>query len=510
MMFPSVTDDGGAVLVGQDVRPLRARFRRLLTGYSSRDRRMGMVEGEWARAPGRPRRPSELLRGSGTTTPAHPLGRLALGGNRAIVDLIGRLSVQRAPGDPPPTPVFGGTGANGTVSLYHYGDLTTRAEFSSPPGYPRLTDYDLGTSQADAATYTGSPVGPKLNYKYELRIDRDYFEKNFVNTGTRKGYSEYVTAKPQKIPTSFFRRVARLTVKPPGGGGGPTGPGGGTPPITGGSQTPLKTKAAAGAALAALGMNIAFNWIIGWQNEKRIAAALAAREAELKAVQLGDATSGILLTFRFAGGVDSGEGPTADARFEGLSYVTGRSADEARQTWNNQARQDAGSRYDFVWVPPLSPVAAPPPGWSPVARGEFADLKKVQFQRLEFAQIGGFDTDGTLGPHDFSTLRVASGWEFVILGVPKEIPYYGPGGGYNTRSVTVENRSVAGGQVPAMIVDDTACVAVVSANSDTLEFFNDKGIAARTRIDDKVNALRAVVNIDEVRWLRLDQIRLKK
>jgi hypothetical protein len=469
---------------------------------------------ERERAPARPRRPAEVPSRSGTTF-AHPLGRLALAGNQAITGLIGRrLSVQRAPGDPPATvtPVFGGTGANGTVSLYHYGDLTTVAEFSSPPGYPRLTDCDIATSQADAATYTGAPVSPKLKYKYELRIDRDYFEKNFVNSGTRKGFSEYVIAKSQKVPIGFFRRVATLTVKPPGGGGGPTGPAGGTPPVpsTGGPQTPLKTRAAAGAALAALGANIAFNWIIGWQNEKRIAAALAAREGELKAVQLGDVTSGILLTFRFAGGVDSGEGPTAAARFEGLSYMTGRSADEARQTWNKQARLDVGSRYDFVWIPPLSPVAVPPPGWSPVARGVFADLKKVQFQRLEFAQVGGFDTDGTLGPHDFSTLRIASGWEFVILRVPNEIPYYGPGGGYNTRKVTVENLSVAGGQVPAMIVDGTACVAVVAANSDTLGFFEGKGIAARTRIDDKMNALRAVVNIDEVRWLRLDQIRLKK
>lgn len=435
-----------------------------------------------------------------------------MAGNRAVTGLIGGLSLQRAPGDAPPTtPVYGGTGANGTVNLYHYGDLTTRADFSSPPGYPRLTDYDMGTSQADAATYTGSPVGPKLKYKYELRIDRDYFEKNFRNTGTRKGYSEYTTVKAQKIPTTFFRRVATLTVKPPtGGGSGPTGPAGGTPPITSGSQTPLKAKAAAGAALAAMGLNITFNWIIGKQNETRIAAALAAREAELKAVQLKDATNGILLTFRFAGGVDSGEGPTAAARFEGLSYVTGRSADEARQTWNNQARQDVGSRYDFAWIPPLSPVAAPPPGWSPVARGVFADLKKVQFQRLEFAQIGGFDTDGTLGPHDFSKLPVASGWEFVVLEVPKEVPYYGPGGGYKTKSVTIENRSVAGGQVPALIVDGTACVAVVAANADTLDFFNYRAFAARTRIDDKANALRAVVNIGEVRWLRLDQIRLKK
>jgi hypothetical protein len=355
-------------------------------------------------------------------------------------------------------------------------------------------------------------VSPKLKYKYELRIDRDYFDKNFENVGDRKGFSEYGTKKREKIPISLFRRVATLTVTPPSGGGGPTGPAGGTPPVpsSSGSQTPLKARAAAGAALAAMGVNIAFNWIIGAQNEERIEAALAAREGELKAVQLGDVTSGILLVFRFSGGVSSGEGPTAAARFERLSHVTGRTEDEARQAWNKQPRLEAVGQDEFVWIPPLSPVAVPPPGWRPVARGTFANLKKVEFQRLEFAQVGGFDTDGTLGPHDFSKLRIASGWEFIILRVPNEVPYYGPGGGYKTRKVTVGDLSVEGGPVPAMIVDGIACVAVVAANSDTLEFFNYKGIAARTRIDDKVNALRAVVNIDEVRWLRLDQIRLKK
>lgn len=64
--------------------------------------------------------------------------------------------------------------------------------------------------------YTGVPVNPKLKYKYELRIDRDYFEKNFVNTGTRKGYSEFVTKKPQMISTKFLRQVATLTVQSSG------------------------------------------------------------------------------------------------------------------------------------------------------------------------------------------------------------------------------------------------------------------------------------------------------
>src|SRR5699024_9296787 len=110
-----------------------------------------------------------------------------------------------------------------------------------------------------------------------IKIDRDFFAKNFRNTGTRKGYSEFGTRL--KIPTTYFRPVATLTVAPPGGGGGPATPAGGAPPVGGAAPaTPMKAKAAAGAALAALGANIGFNWVIGQQNEKRIAAALAARD----------------------------------------------------------------------------------------------------------------------------------------------------------------------------------------------------------------------------------------
>jgi hypothetical protein len=112
----------------------------------------GEMAEERERAPARPRRPAEVPSRFGKTS-VHPLGRLGLAGNQAITGLIERrLSVQRAPGDPPATvtPVYGGTGANGTVSLYHYGDLTTGTEFISTRGYPRLTNCDIATSQKDA------------------------------------------------------------------------------------------------------------------------------------------------------------------------------------------------------------------------------------------------------------------------------------------------------------------------------------------------------------------------
>ncbi|GHO83206.1 eCIS core domain-containing protein [Dictyobacter formicarum] len=96
-----------------------------------------------------------------------------------------------------------------TVVLYHYGNLEGVDLFKSSPGYPRLTDCGIATSQAEVAEYTGTPVTNNLVYKYELKIDRAYFEKNFIDTGTRKGYSEFVTK--QSIPIKYFRIVLKLT-----------------------------------------------------------------------------------------------------------------------------------------------------------------------------------------------------------------------------------------------------------------------------------------------------------
>jgi hypothetical protein len=134
-----------------------------------------------------------------------------------------QLRVQRAPsdGEPPGAggPIFGGSPTTtDTVVLYHYGDLESRREmdartdagapFRSPPGYPRLTDCDTATCQVEVTRYTGTPQNDKLRYKYELRIDRAYFEKNFTNTGTRGAYSEFVSK--QSIPIRYFRIVSEI------------------------------------------------------------------------------------------------------------------------------------------------------------------------------------------------------------------------------------------------------------------------------------------------------------
>ncbi len=149
--------------------------------------------------------------------------------------------IQRAPPGPPasvPDPlILGSTDpAAETESLFHYGDLTAGKEtLSSTKNYPRITNCDIAATVEDAAKYTGTPVRETVKFKYELKIERGYFLKNFKNVGTRtSGYSEFATDQP--IPVKYFRKVATLlrgslSGVPPVTGGGPSGgaaAGGGT------------------------------------------------------------------------------------------------------------------------------------------------------------------------------------------------------------------------------------------------------------------------------------------
>ena len=133
------------------------------------------------------------------------------------------VHVQRGPSDPESpkvdVPILGASKATSEiVVLYHYGDLEAMGErdaktemgspFTSSRSYPRLTDCDTATCQAEVARHTGTPPRETVRHKYELRIDRAYFEKNFSNTGTRGAYSEF--ASKQSIPIKYFRRVSTI------------------------------------------------------------------------------------------------------------------------------------------------------------------------------------------------------------------------------------------------------------------------------------------------------------
>jgi hypothetical protein len=146
-------------------------------------------------------------------------------GRRGLLNLgtMSEVRVQRGPSDTKsPTadvPILGGSDSSTkVVVLYHYGNLEARRErdvktekgdpFESLPGYPRLTDCDAANCQTEVVRHTGTPVREKLRYKYELRIDGAYFEKNFRNMGSKGAYSEFGTTKP--IPIRYFRIVSEI------------------------------------------------------------------------------------------------------------------------------------------------------------------------------------------------------------------------------------------------------------------------------------------------------------
>jgi hypothetical protein len=148
-------------------------------------------------------------------------------GRRGLPHLSPTSDVRLQRGPPDPEALTGqililgrsdATPKNDDVVLYHYGDLEARRErdvktvagapFKSTPGYPRLTDCGTATCQVEVTQHTGTPENVKLRYKYEVRIDRAYFDKHFRDTGTRGAYSEYVSREP--IPMQYFRRVAEI------------------------------------------------------------------------------------------------------------------------------------------------------------------------------------------------------------------------------------------------------------------------------------------------------------
>ncbi len=110
------------------------------------------------------------------------------------------------------SPVFGGSGASSeTVDLYHYGDLTGLESFESTASYPRLTNYETGISQSEVAQFTGTPKRQSLLYKYRIRIDRGYLNKEF-GSRDRYPYTEYGTKRQVKIPVECFEKVGKLKV----------------------------------------------------------------------------------------------------------------------------------------------------------------------------------------------------------------------------------------------------------------------------------------------------------
>ena len=321
---------------------------------------------------------------------------------------------------------------------------------------------------------------------------------------------QVLSDKPEKVDEigdgKDYQRVrARFSRPTPGKPPQSTG-GSPPPPRTGGSTSTTKTsaKAAAGAALVVMGASITLNWLIDSGNEKRIREQLALKEPQLRKEQEQDKTLGFLLLFRYRAGATGLEGASASPRFEVLSWRRGYTRAEAEDEFKRQPVADVNHRYEYGWIEPLvapSPLVVSTP-WSKVAVARFTDISKIAFQKAQFKEWGGFDTNGRNGPVDARKWGDdARAFRFIVLQPPKEITIHNVAGRRTQKEIDSLQIAVAGGKVPALDLDGTAAVTVWPADAPTERLFENTD-----KISDKEGKLRTIPNIDRLRWLLPDQV----
>jgi hypothetical protein len=272
------------------------------------------------------------------------------------------------------------------------------------------------------------------------------------------------------------------------GGGGAGAP---PPRFTAGQKV---TAVAAGAAIV---LNDAFNIYIRYQNDRDIKAELKRKEAQYQADQARNPGLGLLFVFRFTGGRDSLQGPTAETRFQHVTWVQARNESEARA----KVTKAGDEMHLYSWIPPLAPQF----DWENDGLAKFADVSKMEFQRLEFAQVGGFKVKGRSYPANLSkkVQQWALALRFFVLRPPAKISYRGVRGGSETESLRIEERDVVDGRVGAMMIHGTPIVPVIAADAQTLSFF-------RADADLSLDHSGVVTegNIDEIRWLLPEQVEM--
>ena len=288
-----------------------------------------------------------------------------------------------------------------------------------------------------------------------------------------------------------------------GGGAGGGGGGGGGPSYTGGQR------ATAAVALVALGVNIALNSWIAHRNKKAIQDALDRLEPDLKKAQQQFPTLGFMLHFRYSGAADSGEGPTATGRFEGVGWTSAPTKDQAMRNWN--VADGRSITYEHVWIDPIDFSAAKPPSWDVVAEAELVESDDIEFLRLGFRQhavVGsrGFYSKGRYSAGSSKGSSIRENFRLLVLSMPSSLPYYGTGHGLSHEDVSVKDVYALGGLVPALDLGDVQAIPVVPANPMTKGFF-DK-VKSHIEIDDKADALSPNSYLEHVGWLDRDQIRI--
>ncbi len=252
------------------------------------------------------------------------------------------------------------------------------------------------------------------------------------------------------------------------------------------------------------GLNIALNFLIEWRNEKRIKEEQIRIERLLKDDPAWNPTKGVLAVFRFTGGrQDEDSGLFASARFDRLDYWLGFTEAEARATWlARRPTLRTGVHDYFVWTPPKQqPEAARiHTPFTKVAIAEFADYHKVAFQKVEFEVARGFRQRGIDGPVDASGVT----YRFLLLRMPPRIEYVGFERS-SVKELSITETTVASGtRVPALVLNGgVVAVAVWAADGTTQELFK-----ATPPVDDIYHTLRNIINIDLVRWVRPEQVRV--
>jgi hypothetical protein len=271
--------------------------------------------------------------------------------------------------------------------------------------------------------------------------------------------------------------------------------------------TKLGTRVTAAAALVILGASYMFNWLIESDNEKRAKEEIEKWRPSMLKEQKDDPTLGFLLLFGFSGGVDSGEGPSASARFETLSWRRGYNEQEAKARWKAEAHIDRpGITYQFGWVEPLeapSPEVLTTP-FEKVWLAKFADISQIEFQRVEFKEWGGFDTNGKDGPINATKWDDAEGFRFIVLRMPPQVRYRNVAGRPDQMKVTIKDQPVIGGAAPALMLDGKVpAITVWPADAKTAALFD-----ATHTVGDKEGKLEPLANVDLVRWLKPSQVKL--
>jgi hypothetical protein len=261
--------------------------------------------------------------------------------------------------------------------------------------------------------------------------------------------------------------------------------------------------------LVAMGANIALNSWIAHRNAKAIQAALDKLDPELRQQRAEFPTLGFLLTFRFARGADSGEGPTAEAAFRGVGYIPAPTRAQAERNWTNP---DPSMTYELAWIDPID-FSAQAPEWDRIAEAKLIDSDDIEFQRVGFRQHAIVGQAGFFGKGRYSAGSSEGRWvreniRFFVLLMPSKVPYYGVGRQLDQMDVTVQDVYALGGLVPTLDIGEEGAVPVVAANPATKRYLEH--VKSYVEVDDKANALSPNSYIEHVAWLPPSQIHVTR